>query len=222
MACTGTGCVSCVHCENCNSTNCASCNASCNGTCNGCNICVACQTVCQYKQLLKDHAGKFEFKPKPATNIQIGPNTGMFTRDSWNAAAKWISKRADVPSGDSVAHTGGSTVSNYTGTLFTYDEFNRISGIVGGPTVEQYQLIKADLFTTLETNLNNLKVSADACTANNTCKGTCQTGTCQTCNVACQTCQTCVHCEHCNSSVCGGCTSCNDCVTGENNTPTTQ
>lgn len=206
---------------------CNKCQSGCNGsqgcltclTCNeGCELCNDSQTVCDLNtDVLKDLVGtQFKFTVPPEKDrIQIGPKTGMFTRDVWNEAAKYLNQRHSYGSED--WETGGSAVSDYEGNLFTFGEFNRISGIVGGPTVSQYQPIKASLFDTLKTNINKYKISSDACDqCNNGCQK-CVDG-CEECDSGCNV--SCKGCNDCDSS-CESCKGCNDCVTGESQTPTT-
>ena len=219
MACTKCD----AECNSCNST-CNDCNTACN-TCNrsGCQVCQncvsGCQVYCEYHQDLATYAGSFAFSPRPSTSVRIGPEAGMFTRASWNAAANWISERANVGS----LVSGGSTVPTYNGNVFTAAEFNRISSEVGGPTVHQNQLITASLFITLQNRMNSLNISAAACNANNTCGANCNgcnscNTTCNICNGTCDSCMGCYGCVRCQTT-CNSCVSCDAGCEGHTPTP---
>lgn len=216
-------------CNNCNCTNnCSACTSGCNTAANEGNkpcesYCQVCQSLCQNEQVLKNLVGNFSFSPTPVANKTIfhkDSGTNHFTRASWQAIIDHINQRHSLPS-TKIANNlstnsinAGTELSDCTDTYFTHTEFNKVrddiaSHMTGAtaPQVSQYQLIEAEFFTKLVSDVNKMTVS-DGCSANVSCKE-CQT--CVTWNV-CNACDKCVNgeCGSCNGSCNTSCTtSCN-------------
>lgn len=206
---------------------CNSCNSSCQGI-NSCSVCNTCQNGCDTKQTYCG-AGKqtiagatgnsFEFSPKPAKDVIMGPEEGYFNKDSWDAIATYISTRNTLPvetkttkpaavtatttwvstnnanGGDKVNASANSAVAPFSAA-----EFNRIANSLllaegtNRPSAVQNAIIYASLFNTLASTASASLIKDDACKK---CNAGCDYGcdACQKCNSGCQSCNSCDSCD---------------------------
>lgn len=247
MACNTPNCGQCYGCQSacntCNVTGCQTCQ-----TCNQCQTCDKCMSDCNaggqasYNgKKISEIFGTFSFSLTPVKDaVQMGPFSGMFNKAIWDEIATWLSKRHKLPTGYggetegytvTGANPNGGAVVNPSSIAdvapFSAAEFDRISGIVGGPTVSSGDLITAALFTTLVSNANAKTVDDGACkycvtacdltyNACKTCnKSQCATY-CQSCNVSCNGCDSICNSGECCNRCMGSCESCNACNTSCN------
>ena len=228
-------------------TGCQGCNSGCQRgytsiTCTSCNT-SGCQVTCDTAQTigcgLKEHVGyPFTFDPCPQTTTKMCPNSGMFSKSTWDQIITYRNRGRD--SGLLVKFYDADLAASSTGlSPFTASEFNRVAtGITGDDTlhVSQGSKILGSYFTALETAVSN-RTRANICLSCNTgCQGcntqqgssgtsctTCVSG-CQNCNNGCNAtcniaqycsyedgyiCNTCDTCEGGQSTKCCGCNDCN-------------
>lgn len=222
-------CEGCDDCENCDSCEgcdgCQKCNNGCNASCN------TCQTQCQTQQVLSKILGTtFSWDVNPeGDGAKMGPDSGYFNKTVWDKIFTYISRRTEVGS----AVKGGTTISASTKenvAPFSAKEFNRAANEINNnlsstdtkaTTVNSGDLIYGKYFTSLQTAVNNMRVSSSACSTNNTCTSCQSCDGCQKCNNGCNSnCDTCEGCVYCNSScdACEGCNRCQGCISKCNNT----
>lgn len=189
----------CTGCDTCNS--CVACEE-----CNKCQKCDTCQVTCNQAEVLVkpgdcgwlgELLGNFSFSPSPTKDMTlIGPEDGMFNKESWDAIIDYYNKGAGL---GKIVHFFASDIPTSTVAAvspFSAAEFNRVAAAVGtNLRVNPGDLILGSYFTALENAVSNL---------------TGDDGACDKCNEGCD-------CEGAITSKCVQCLTCDECqscVTG--------
>lgn len=78
-------CAGCIECQKCNS--CQLCNEGCNSAAGNCN---SAQTFCVVESQVIGEVSSFTFSPEPKKNVIMGPDDGLFNKDSWDGIIEYM------------------------------------------------------------------------------------------------------------------------------------